>query len=100
MDAFNVMPNDQHLKTAEGVHLSNNDATLADLAILPGTLILAKVSRKHCLINRNNYIFFKLNRHLSSIAYILFLIIKNRDFRFFLVIDFLGCTKRTTGGYI
>ncbi|XP_050442355.1 ubiquitin carboxyl-terminal hydrolase 48-like [Adelges cooleyi] len=42
MSAFNVMPNDQHLKTAEGVQLSNNEATLADLAILPDSLILAK----------------------------------------------------------
>lgn len=50
MGAFNVMPNDQHLKTAEGVHLNNNDATLADLAILPDTLILAKVSRKFILL--------------------------------------------------
>ncbi|XP_050532812.1 ubiquitin carboxyl-terminal hydrolase 48-like isoform X2 [Daktulosphaira vitifoliae] len=43
MSAFNVMPNDQHLKTAEGVQLSDNDATLADLSILPDSLILAKV---------------------------------------------------------
>ncbi|XP_025414514.1 ubiquitin carboxyl-terminal hydrolase 48-like isoform X2 [Sipha flava] len=42
MGAFNVMPNDQHLKTAEGVQLNDNEATLADLAILPDTLILAK----------------------------------------------------------
>jgi len=39
------MPNDQHLKTAEGVTLDDNEATLADLEILPDTLILAKVSR-------------------------------------------------------
>jgi len=45
MGAFNVMPNDQHLKTAEGVRLDDNEATLADLEILPDTLILAKVSR-------------------------------------------------------
>lgn len=50
MGAFNVMPNDQHLKTVEGIQLNNNEATLADLAILPDTLILAKVSRK-ILIN-------------------------------------------------
>lgn len=54
MGAFNVMPNDQHLKTAEGVQLNNNDATLADLAILPGTLILAKVSIKYYFVDRNN----------------------------------------------
>ncbi|XP_026813170.1 ubiquitin carboxyl-terminal hydrolase 48-like isoform X1 [Rhopalosiphum maidis] len=42
MGAFNVMPNDQHLKTAEGVRLDDNEATLADLEILPDTLILAK----------------------------------------------------------
>lgn len=46
MGAFNVMPNDQHLKTAEGVQLNDNEATLADLAILPDTLILAKVREK------------------------------------------------------
>lgn len=45
MSAFNVMPNDQHLKTQEGVILNDNEATLADLQILPDTLILAKVSR-------------------------------------------------------
>lgn len=42
MGAFNVMPNDQHLKTAEGVKLDDDEATLADLEILPDTLILAK----------------------------------------------------------
>jgi len=47
MGAFNVMPNDQHLKTAEGVRLDDNEATLADLEILPDTLILAKVSKMH-----------------------------------------------------
>lgn len=47
MGAFNVMPNDQHLKTAEGIQLNDNEATLADLAILPDTLILAKVSEKY-----------------------------------------------------
>lgn len=47
MGAFNVMPNDQHLKTAEGVMLDDNEATLADLEILPDTLILAKVRRIH-----------------------------------------------------
>lgn len=46
MGACNVMPSDQHLKTAEGVQLDDNDATLADLAILPETLIYAKVSIK------------------------------------------------------
>lgn len=44
MSTFHVMPKDQHLKTVEGVKLSDNEATLADLAILPDTLILAKVS--------------------------------------------------------
>lgn len=43
MEEFNVMPNDQHLKTVEGVQLKDNDATLAELAIFPDTLILAKV---------------------------------------------------------
>lgn len=47
MGAFNVMPNDQHLKTSDGIHLIDNEATLADLAILPGSLILATVSNKY-----------------------------------------------------
>lgn len=50
MGAFNVMPNDQHLKTSDGIHLIDNEATLGDLAILPGSLILATVSKK-ILIN-------------------------------------------------
>lgn len=44
MGHFNVMPKDQHLQTSEGTQLTNNEATLADLAILPDSLILAKVS--------------------------------------------------------
>lgn len=44
MGHFNVMPNDQNLQTSEGIELNNNQATLADLAILPDSLILAKVS--------------------------------------------------------
>lgn len=49
MGTFNVMPNDQHLTTSEGVELINNDATLADLAILPDSLILARV-RKYSIV--------------------------------------------------
>lgn len=45
MDAVNVMPNDQHLKTADGVELNDNGATLADLSIFPDMLLLAKVSK-------------------------------------------------------
>ncbi|VVC42411.1 Ubiquitin specific protease, conserved site,Ubiquitin specific protease domain,Ubiquitin-related [Cinara cedri] len=41
MGTFNVMPNDQHLITSEGIQLKDNEATLADLAILPDSLILA-----------------------------------------------------------
>jgi len=37
------MPNDQHLQTTDGIQLNKNEATLADLAILPDSLILAKV---------------------------------------------------------
>lgn len=51
MEEFNVMPNDQHLKTTEGVLLKDNDATLADLSIFPDTLILAKVITT-CYINK------------------------------------------------
>lgn len=64
MGAFNVMPNDQHLKTAEGVQLNDNEATLADLAILPDTLILAKVSKKNVLTYYQKLIKFNIERIL------------------------------------
>lgn len=54
------MPNDQHLQTTEGDNLCDNDATLGDLAILPDSLILAKVS-----FLKMSYI---LNRKIETFA--------------------------------
>lgn len=42
MEVFHVMPNNQCLKTSEGVELTNINATLADLKILPQSIILAQ----------------------------------------------------------
>jgi len=39
-----VMPSDQHLFTPEGRELTDNQATLADMAILPNTMLALKVS--------------------------------------------------------
>lgn len=42
-----VVTLDQHLLTVEGVELSKDHMTLADLSILPGTMLHLKVSLFH-----------------------------------------------------
>lgn len=39
-----VMPSDQHLFTPDGRELTDNSATLADMAIYPNTMLALKVS--------------------------------------------------------
>jgi len=42
MEIFHVNPNNQYLKTADGIELLNNEATMEDLKILPDSVILAQ----------------------------------------------------------
>jgi len=42
MEIFHVDPNNQYLKTPDGIELLNNEATMEDLKILPDSVILAQ----------------------------------------------------------
>jgi len=42
MEIFCIVPNNQYLKTPDGIELLNNEATMEDLNILPNSVILAR----------------------------------------------------------
>jgi len=51
MEVFHVEPNNQYLKTPEGIDLLNNEATMEDLKILPDSVILAYFD-EHSIIKK------------------------------------------------
>ncbi|XP_022171451.1 ubiquitin carboxyl-terminal hydrolase 48-like [Myzus persicae] len=51
MEVFHVKPNNQYLKTPDGIELLNNEATMEDLKILPDSVILAQFD-EHSILKK------------------------------------------------